>query len=193
MPGFLQSAQGSHLCYLNWFLISVPFGRAKQIINSGPTGIREERCGVRGVKMKTNTFVLVLLLNGCLVVNSFAQGNIPFVYQSENTGADYPNPTFLSFSALPAIPALPDPFAWSDGRGRISNFSDWRYRRAEIGSMIQYYEIGQKPVRPDSIAASLFRRHPHSERNCERQNAHADFASYPPGRDRTLSCSDRYE
>ncbi len=104
--------------------------------------------------MKTNTFVLVLLLNGCLVVNSFAQGNIPFVYQSENTGADYPNPTFLSFSALPAIPALPDPFAWSDGRGRIANFSDWRYRRAEIGSMIQYYEIGQKPVRPDSIAAS---------------------------------------
>ncbi len=105
--------------------------------------------------MKTNRFLLVFLLNVCLVVESLSQGNFPFVYQSENTSADYPNPSFPSFSALPVIPSLPDPFAWADGRGRIANFSDWRYRRAEIGSMIQYYEIGQKPVRPDTITAAF--------------------------------------
>ena len=36
----------------------------------------------------------------------------------------------------------------------MSNFSDWRYRRAEIGAQIQNYEIGQKPVRPDTIEAN---------------------------------------
>jgi hypothetical protein len=50
--------------------------------------------------------------------------------------------------------AFPDPFEWADGRGRISNLSDWRYQRAEIGAQIQKYEIGEKPARPDTIQAS---------------------------------------
>ena len=79
---------------------------------------------------------------------------MPFVYGVENTGADYPVPTLPSMNQLPTIEALPDPFAWADGRGRISTFSDWKYRRAEIGAQIQNYEIGVKPVRPDSIQAS---------------------------------------
>jgi hypothetical protein len=60
----------------------------------------------------------------------------------------------MSIDELPDIQALPDPFEWSDGRGRISNISDWRYRRAEIKAEIEHYEIGEKPVRPDSITAS---------------------------------------
>ena len=60
----------------------------------------------------------------------------------------------LSKDDLPTIENLPDPFEWSDGRGRISNISDWRYRRAEIKAEIEHYEIGEKPVRPDSIDAS---------------------------------------
>ncbi len=79
---------------------------------------------------------------------------MPFVYDVENTGADCPIPSMPSFSQLPAIQSLPDPFEWADGRGRIENYSDWRIRRAEIGAQIQYYEIGEKPPRPDSIAAS---------------------------------------
>jgi hypothetical protein len=98
--------------------------------------------------------LLTLLLSIYVFVDTSAQGTMPFVYQVENTGADYPRPTFPSFSKLPAIQALPDPFEWSDGRGRIVNFSDWQYRRAEIGVQIQYYEIGQKPARPDTIAAN---------------------------------------
>jgi hypothetical protein len=79
---------------------------------------------------------------------------MPLVYEVENTGADWPAPYMLSIDDLPTIDALPDPFEWSDGRGRISNFSDWRYRRAEIKAEIEHYEIGEKPVRPDNITAS---------------------------------------
>jgi hypothetical protein len=86
-------------------------------------------------------------------VDSLAQ-QLPLVYQVENTGADCPKPPLLSVNQLPTIPSLPDPFAWGDGRGRMSAFSDWRYRRAEIAAQIQYYEIGEKPARPDTIAAS---------------------------------------
>jgi hypothetical protein len=36
----------------------------------------------------------------------------------------------------------------------MSNYSDWELRRAEIGAQIQNYEIGTRPVRPDTITAS---------------------------------------
>ncbi len=104
--------------------------------------------------MRIRIVLSALLLNSYVFVDSLAQGILPFVYQIENTGADFPKPTFPSFSKLPVIQALPDPFEWSDGRGRISNFSDWRYRRAEIGAQILYYEIGPKPVRPDTITSN---------------------------------------
>ena len=103
--------------------------------------------------MRKQVVLLLVLLNSCLFVDAPAQV-MPLVYQVENTGTDCPKPPLPSVSELPAIPNLPDPFAWADGRGRISNFSDWRYRRAEIGAQIQYYEIGQKPVRPDTMEAS---------------------------------------
>ncbi len=104
--------------------------------------------------MRVRIVLSTLLLSSYVSVDSSAQGMMPFVYQIENTGTDYPKPTFPSFSNLPAIQALPDPFEWSDGRGRVSNFSDWRYRRAEIGAQIQEYEVGAKPIRPDTITAS---------------------------------------
>ena len=97
--------------------------------------------------------LLILLLTTYFFIDSSAQ-EMPLVYDVENTGADCPIPYLPSFSELPNIHSLPDPFAWTDGRGRISNFSDWRYRRAEIGAQIHNYEIGEKPVRPDTIEAS---------------------------------------
>ncbi|MBN2104268.1 T9SS type A sorting domain-containing protein [bacterium] len=96
---------------------------------------------------------LTILLNAFLFTGLFAQ-EMPPVYEVENTGTDWPTPNMLTIDDLPTIEALPDPFEWSDGRGRISNKSDWQYRRAEIGAEIQYYEIGEKPVRPDDITAS---------------------------------------
>jgi hypothetical protein len=103
--------------------------------------------------MKIQIILLALLMNIYLFGDSLAQ-KMPLVYDVENTGADCPIPYLPSISELPNIQSLPDPFEWADGRGRMSNFSDWRYRRAEIGAQIQNYEIGEKPPRPDTITAS---------------------------------------
>ncbi len=103
--------------------------------------------------MRGKMILAALLLNTTATVDSFTQ-TMPLVYDVENTGADCPKPPLPSFNQLPTIQALPDPFEWADGRGRISNYSDWRIRRAEIGAQIQNYEIGEKPPRPDSISAS---------------------------------------
>jgi len=106
------------------------------------------------IKMRNRIILLTLLLNIILFGDLLAQ-TMPLVYEVENTGADCPQPILPSLSELPVIQELPDPFKWADGRGQISNLSDWRYRRAEIGAQIQYYEIGEKPLRPDSIEASF--------------------------------------
>ena len=104
--------------------------------------------------MKMPTILLMLLLTTQVVINSLAQ-EMPLVYDVENTGAGFPAPHMYTVSELPSIQALPDPFKWADGRGRISNFSDWRYRREEIKYQIEHYEIGEKPDRPENITASF--------------------------------------
>jgi hypothetical protein len=103
--------------------------------------------------MKINRTFFISFLIMILSYNLFTQ-TLPLVYNIENTGTNWPISALPLFSELPAIQALPDPFLWADGRGQISNFSDWRYRRAEISAQIQNYEIGKKPVRPDTISAS---------------------------------------
>jgi len=95
----------------------------------------------------------LLVINITFVFSAHAQ-EMPFVYEVENSGANFPKPYLPTFSELPIITSLPDPFEWSDGRGRIKNKSDWRYRRAEIKAEIENYEIGLKPNRPDTITAS---------------------------------------
>ena len=103
--------------------------------------------------MRIQMILFTVLMNIYLFGDSLAQ-QLPLVYNVENTGADCPIPYLPSISELPIIQSLPDPFAWADGRGRMSNYSDWELRRAEIGAQIQNYEIGVKPPRPDSITDS---------------------------------------
>lgn len=103
--------------------------------------------------MKSTTILLTILSITLAAVHSSAQ-EMPLVYDVEDTGADCPVPYMPSIDYLPTIESLPDPFEWSDGRGRMANFADWRYRRAEIKAEIEHYEIGEKPARPDSITAS---------------------------------------
>lgn len=80
---------------------------------------------------------------------------MPLVYDVENTGVDCPAPPLPGFRDLPAVEALPDPFEWSDAeRGRIESRADWRCRRAEIATEIQYYEAGNKPAPPDDLQVS---------------------------------------
>ncbi len=98
--------------------------------------------------------LLILLIAPFFVVNSMAQ-EIPLVYTVENTGAGFSAPVLPDTSQLQAIEPLTDPFAWSDGSGRSTDFADWSRRRAEIGAEIQHYEIGSKPDRPDKLTASF--------------------------------------
>lgn len=81
--------------------------------------------------------------------------NIPLVYNVENTGSNV-TPVLPSFDASHRCEVLPDPLEWSDGRGRVRKFKDWRKRRGEIAREIQHYEIGTKPaVPPSAISAKM--------------------------------------
>ncbi len=95
----------------------------------------------------------MLLLNIFVVANSLAQ-EIPLVYDVENTGADCNAPPLPAFADLPIIEPLTDPFEWSDGSSRSTDFNDWSCRRAEIKAEFEHYEIGPKPDRPNDITAS---------------------------------------
>ncbi|QDV42658.1 hypothetical protein Enr13x_25070 [Stieleria neptunia] len=67
-------------------------------------------------------------------VNCPAQ-DIPLVYEFEQTGSDLPKPVLPDFDQLPTVRPLPDPFAWSNGSGRSTQFEDWARRRAETFTM----------------------------------------------------------
>jgi hypothetical protein len=71
---------------------------------------------------------------------------IPLVYNAENTGAKYKQPTMPSWDDLPIIKDLPDPLSWSNGKGRVKSFKQWEKRRNEISAEIQHYGIGTKPA-----------------------------------------------
>jgi hypothetical protein len=88
-----------------------------------------------------------------LSANLHAQ-DVPLVYDVEHTGADFPLPPLPEFEDLPIVRPLTDPFAWSDGSGRSTDFGDWSRRRAEIKAEIEHYGIGVKPTRPEDITAS---------------------------------------
>lgn len=105
--------------------------------------------------MRTTTMLLTLLACVLLSFDASAQ-KMPLVYDVENTCADCPKPPLPSFSQLPTIQSLPDVFMRSDtSLGRITNRSDWRLRRAEIGAEIERYEMGTKPPPPDPLEASF--------------------------------------
>ncbi|WP_157530691.1 T9SS type A sorting domain-containing protein [Hymenobacter norwichensis] len=103
--------------------------------------------------LKVRRIVAACLL-GCTSLGVQAQ-SLPLVYSAENTGsATCATPPLPSFNQLPVVEPLPDPFMWSDGRGRSTSFTDWECRRNEIKAEIENYEIGRKPARPQNITAS---------------------------------------
>ncbi|MBN2200486.1 T9SS type A sorting domain-containing protein [bacterium] len=105
--------------------------------------------------MNTRIVLTALLLSALMLVPLSAQ-DIPFVYDVENTGAAFPPPPlYSSLNDMPVVEPLTDPFEWSDGSGRSTDFADWSRRRAEILAEMQYYETGPKPSRPDTLTASF--------------------------------------
>lgn len=106
--------------------------------------------------MKTRTIILSAIMIFIAGVSVKAQKNIPLVYDEENTGAKYNIKSFPEYGKLPTIKELPEPLEWSDGKGKVKKFSQWRKRRAEIASEIQHYEIGEKPaVKKEQVKARM--------------------------------------
>ena len=83
------------------------------------------------------------------------QKEIPLVYDVEFTEVKHPTPSLLPAHQLPSIKPLPDPFIWAEGGGRDTTFTSWKKHRAEYKAMFEYYEIGVKPPKPESIKASF--------------------------------------
>ncbi len=102
--------------------------------------------------MKPKLNLVAILICICTAFSSYAQ--LPFVYDTENTGTNCAEPPLPDPSDLTNYPNLPDPFSWSDGSGRSTDFADWECRRNEIKAEIEEYEIGPKPDRPSNITAS---------------------------------------
>lgn len=96
---------------------------------------------------------LPILATLCLALGAGAQ-EVPLVYDVEHVGAKLPKPVLPAFADLPIVRPLTDPFAWSDGSGRSTDFSDWSRRRSEIKAEIERYGIGVKPPRPQDTTAS---------------------------------------
>ena len=104
------------------------------------------------MKTTLKSCLLLTALNLFTLVSAYAQ--LPLVYNSENTGASCDPPILPDPGDLVNYPKLPDPFAWSNGSGRSTEFTDWECRRNEIKAEIQHYEIGLKPARPEDITAT---------------------------------------
>jgi len=100
--------------------------------------------------MKLVTAFIALLLTG-ICIKTFAQP--PLVYNKENIGASFSLPPLPDLNQLPVVDPLPDPFMWSNGKGRSTKFSDWEKRRNEIKAEIEHYEIGKKADKPEKISA----------------------------------------
>lgn len=90
-----------------------------------------------------------------LMLVASCKQEIPLVYDVENTGAEYALPVLPTFDELPVVEPLTDPLLWSDGSGRVKNFSDWKRRRAEILREIEHYEVGEKPVVPKECVDAI--------------------------------------
>lgn len=93
----------------------------------------------------------LLTASGCGTSASHANGGALMV---EDSGVKCTIPQFPTYSALPIIDALPDPFLSLDGK-RIKRKKDWTCRRAEISAQAQRYELGEKPAKPDSVKGAV--------------------------------------
>jgi hypothetical protein len=82
-------------------------------------------------------------------------GDMPLVYDVENTGADCAAPPAPpAFSALMSIANMPDPFLMTSG-SRIAAREDWRCRRAEIKAQMEYWVSGPKGAPPSDVTATF--------------------------------------
>lgn len=144
-------------------IFSIPAGKSKRSIILENTKFDAGKKYIYNVEITDN----VKLINkgsildwtevpaGDLIVDkgSYPQ-DIPLVYNKENMGEGFPLPSFPSADEAPSVSILTDPFAWSDGSGRVKYFSEWEKRRSEIIAEVGYYEMGMRPGKPESLSAT---------------------------------------
>ncbi len=94
--------------------------------------------------------VLVLLF--CAISITTIYGQVPLVFDVENRTSSGTCNTAAG-NTNTSISSLPDPFTFTTG-GRVATFDDWTCRRNQIKSDIENYEIGPKPPKPSSVAAT---------------------------------------
>ena len=104
--------------------------------------------------MRTKSIIITLIACCTATLQSMAQ---PLVYDAENSGKHFTEPTMAPVSELPTIKELPDPLAWHNGSGKVTKFKDWERRRNEISAMIQHYGIGRKPSVEDGQVSARMR------------------------------------
>ncbi|MCP4638988.1 MAG: SUMF1/EgtB/PvdO family nonheme iron enzyme [bacterium] len=91
-----------------------------------------------------------------LFLSSYASaGSVP-----QDAGTWSPPSSLTSLTSLPSVPRLPDLFTLADGR-RVETREDWDRRRQELKAIIQYYQYGHVPPRPDRVIAVESSRRPH--------------------------------
>jgi hypothetical protein len=109
-----------------------------------------------GFETKTEPLISFQNQNIIITLKSAAFGPAPLVYTNEFMGANCTKPSLNADpTTYPAITTLPDPFLMADGKTRIKSFTEWNCRRAEIKAMIEKYETGEKPGKPDKLVATL--------------------------------------
>ena len=106
------------------------------------------------------TSLLLTALSAAQAAEPWRKGDskthIPLVYQEEHTGRNFAPPVMPGYDQLPECRELPDPLAWSNGQGKVSQFSEWERRRSEIAAEIQHYGIGKKPaVSKENVKARM--------------------------------------
>ena len=104
--------------------------------------------------MRTKSIILAMIACCSTTLGAMAQ---PLVYDVENSGKHFTEPTMAPVSELPTIKELPDPLAWHNGSGKVTKFKDWERRRNEISAMIQHYGIGRKPSVEDGQVSARMR------------------------------------
>ena len=72
----------------------------------------------------------------------------------EDHRADCTIPGMPDVASLPAIASLPDPFTTSSGTA-VTTKAQWTCRREELGAMLEHYELGEKPRKPEQVSGSI--------------------------------------
>ncbi|HEX2957172.1 MAG TPA: hypothetical protein VHO70_10075, partial [Chitinispirillaceae bacterium] len=91
-----------------------------------------------------------------IVMSEITSGEMPLVYNEEFTGKNCPKPALVDDpTTLPSITHLPDPFLMTDGTTRMTTREQWKCRRAEIKAILEKYDTGIKPDKPDKVSATL--------------------------------------